>query len=104
MAELQMMFMGSILMSTIGLTVLLFRNGQYAQKEWVFMLIQMYVVLLAGMQITAVPENDLLGQGVGYGIFILALAPLFYKKNNFFAARMTLVVLLMIAPLVLFFL
>lgn len=104
MAELKLMFMGSILMSAIGIIILLHRDGQYAKKDWLFMLIQVYVVLLAGMQITAVAENDFLGQAIGYVIFAMALAPLFYKKNNFFVARITLAALLIIAPMVLFFL
>lgn len=92
----------AILLSVVLIIVLLYKDGHLAQNNSVFILIQVYLVLLAGMQVTAVPSNDLMGKALGYGIFIVTLLALYIKKKNFFAARMMLALMLVLAPFLLF--
>lgn len=98
-----LLFLSIMILSTVALVVLLFNKGQLVQREWLFMLVQFYLVLLAGMMITTGPNSDVPSQYAGYGIFALAIVPLFLKKHHFTLARMMLGALVIVAPICIFF-
>ena len=94
----------NILLNLALIAVLYYRNGGLAQKNSVFVAISVYLALVAGIQATAVPSNDLPGQLLGYGIFIITVAAIFFKKNHFNIARLMLASMLLVSPIPLYWL
>lgn len=94
------MFILAMALSVIAVTALLYQKGRFAQNGGIFMVLQGYVILLSGMQITQSPPEY---HFVGYSLFLLTLLITFLKNRYYDLARLTLALLLVIAPLSLIF-
>lgn len=92
----------AVFISVVLLVALFYQDGRFVENRSVFGLIIVYVLVMAILQITAVPANDWLGKILGGAVIIgLALAA-WFRRKNFKAARLLLAVLLVAAPFLLY--
>ena len=92
----------AVFISAVLITALFYQNGRFVENRPVFLVIQVYVIILALLQITAVPANNWLGKALGGVIIVITAAALVVRRQNFRAARWMLAVMLVAAPLLLY--
>ena len=89
----------AILISVVLITALFYQNGRFVENRSVFTLIQAYLIILALLQISAVPSNDWLGKALGGGVLVITFV---VRRSNFRAARWMLAAMLAAAPFLLY--
>lgn len=92
----------AILISVVLITALFYQDGRFVENRSVFTLIQVYLIILALLQISAVPSNDWLGKALGCGVLVITAAALVVRRKNFLAARWMLAAMLIAAPFLLY--
>lgn len=92
----------AILISVVLITALFYQNGRFVENRSVFTLIQAYLIILALLQISAVPANDWLGKALGGGVLAITAAAFVVRRKNFRAARWMLAAMLVAAPFLLY--
>ena len=91
-----------VFISVVLLVALFYQDGRFVENRSVFGLIIVYVLVMAILQITAVPANDWLGKALGAAVVIGAALAAWLRRKNFKAARLFLAVLLVAAPFLLY--
>lgn len=80
------MVLGIVLCSLLCVMAALRNGGVYLERQSVLLLCQVYLVLAALLQLYGA-GNSIVGQVAGFLVLALGIAPIFFRKNNFRAAR-----------------
>lgn len=80
------LLLGVVLCSLLCVAAALLHGGETLQRSSVMLISQIYLVLTALLQLS-VAEDSIVAQVAGFLVFALGVAPVFFRKNNFRAAR-----------------
>ena len=80
------MLLGVMLCSLLCVMAALLHGGETLQRSSVMLISQVYLVLTALLQLS-VAGDRIVAQVAGVLVFALGVAPGFFRKNNFRAAR-----------------
>lgn len=80
------LLLGVVLCSLLCVAAALLHEGETLQRSSVMLISQIYLVLTALLQLS-VAGDSVVAQVAGFLVFALGIAPVFFRKNNFRAAR-----------------
>lgn len=80
------MVLGIVLCSLLCVMAALRNGGVYLERQSILLLCQVYLVLAALLQLYGAGSR-IVGQVAGFLVLALGIAPIFFRKNNFRAAR-----------------
>ena len=92
----------AVFSSAVLVVALFYQDGRFVENRAVFGLISVYLLILAILQITAVPANDWLGQVLGAAIVVGTVTATVLRRKNFKAARLLMALMLIAAPILLY--
>lgn len=93
-----------IAIGVLGAICLLFyKNGETANKNVIFLGIQLYTIIISLLYITSLPSNYIFSKVIGFGIILLSIGTIVIKKKDFKLARIFSSILILVALILLFF-
>lgn len=103
MGELFIMLLAVIIIDIISIIMLFSKHGKYAKDSILMYAISIYGLMLAFMQYTAGPSNDVLTKVLGLFYVVCFIGSLILKKNNFYLSRLLLSFSLICSTITVFF-
>ena len=85
-----------------AISLLFYKDGEFAKKNFVFVGIQLYTIIISLLYITSLPSNYNFSKTIGLMIILLSLGNITIKKKDFKLARIISSVLILISLTLLF--
>ena len=95
-------FIAILIFDFLTIILLFFKKGKWSKNNFVFVAIQLYVLILVYIYITSLPTNYTGSRIFGGIIGVIVILSIFFKKHYFLLARILLVLSLVILTFILF--
>lgn len=100
---LGVIFLVIMIVSAAFAFALLFKDGYYVSNTWIFALVQVFIIILAILNITALPDNFIFEKVISGLLIAAAIFNVWFKEKNFKLSRIISIVLLAATVYMLFF-
>lgn len=97
------LFIAILIFDFLAMILLFFKKGKWSKNNFVFIIIQLYVLILVYLYLTSLPTNYNGSQIFGGIIGVIVIFSIFFKKKYFLLARILLALSLVISTYILVF-
>ena len=95
-------FIAILIFDFLTIILLFFKKGKWSKNNFVFVAIQLYMLILVYIYLTSLPTNYSGSRIFGWIIGVIVILSIFFKKQYFLLARILLVLSLVILTFILF--
>ena len=95
-------FIAILIFDFLTIILLFFKKGKWSKNTFVFVAIQLYMLILVYIYLTSLPTNYSGSRIFGGIIGVIVILSIFFKKQYFLLARILLVLSLVILTFILF--
>ncbi|WP_122638605.1 hypothetical protein [Romboutsia sp. Marseille-P6047] len=103
MGELFIIFLAVIILDIISVIMLFSKKGKFVKDSILMYIISIYGLILAYIQYTSGPSNDILTKVLSLFYVVCFIGSLILKKNNFYLSRLLLGFSLICSTITVFF-